>query len=30
VTRGAGQDVVRDQGHFPCLSPEGLRLCGGL
>ncbi|GCB52077.1 substrate-binding domain-containing protein [Streptomyces sp. NL15-2K] len=29
VTRGAGQDVVRDQGHFPCLSPEGLRLCGG-
>ncbi|GAA3899772.1 substrate-binding domain-containing protein [Streptomyces lacrimifluminis] len=27
VTRGAGQDVVRDQGHFPCLSPEGLRLC---
>ncbi|MET9817215.1 MULTISPECIES: substrate-binding domain-containing protein [unclassified Streptomyces] len=29
ATRGAGQDVVRDQGHFPCLSPEGLRLCGG-
>jgi phosphate transport system substrate-binding protein len=29
LTRGAGQDVVRDEGHFPCLSPEGLRLCGG-
>jgi phosphate transport system substrate-binding protein len=29
LSRGAGQDIVRDQGHFPCLTPEGLRLCGG-
>jgi ABC-type phosphate transport system substrate-binding protein len=29
LSRGAGQDVIRDQGHFPCFAPEGLRLCGG-
>ncbi|MFJ5227925.1 substrate-binding domain-containing protein [Streptomyces sp. NPDC088400] len=29
LSRGAGQDIVRDQGHFPCLTPEGLRLCAG-
>lgn len=30
LTRGAGQDVILGQGHFPCLSPAGLRLCGEL
>lgn len=29
LSRGAGQDIVRDQGHSPCLTPEGLRLCAG-
>ncbi|MFF2849583.1 PstS family phosphate ABC transporter substrate-binding protein [Streptomyces sp. NPDC058001] len=28
MSRGTGQDVIRDLGHLPCATPEGLRICG--
>ncbi|RST08563.1 phosphate ABC transporter substrate-binding protein [Streptomyces sp. WAC05374] len=28
LSRGSGQDVIRTHGHLPCMTPEGLRVCG--
>ncbi|MER6094359.1 substrate-binding domain-containing protein [Streptomyces sp. NPDC001728] len=28
LTRGRGQDVIGTQGHLPCATPKGLKLCG--
>ncbi|MEX5633407.1 substrate-binding domain-containing protein [Parafrankia sp. FMc2] len=27
LTQGAGQGLMKEQGHLPCYSPEGLRRC---
>ncbi|OAA26570.1 hypothetical protein UG55_101419 [Frankia sp. EI5c] len=27
LTRDIGQDVMREQEHLPCYSPEGFRRC---
>ncbi|MGN7136062.1 substrate-binding domain-containing protein [Streptomyces pseudogriseolus] len=27
LARGLGQDLIRTQGHVPCATPEGMRLC---
>lgn len=29
LRHGGGQGIMREHGHLPCASPEGLRLCTG-
>ncbi|MER6235573.1 MULTISPECIES: substrate-binding domain-containing protein [Streptomyces] len=29
LRHGGGQGIMREHGHLPCASPEGLRLCAG-